>query len=381
MKLLKRTLFLASAIGTLMVACGDATPPSGGLFGSSDAGCAGLTKCCAVITDAASKTMCTTAANQYSQVNDGDTKCQPLLDMYTVIAMPQGCPAPVPGTGGAAGASSAGAGGTSSGTGCIGLTACCASIVDANLRLGCMNLEKMNSMQTSAAAADAACSASLATYKSGGICGATGVGGSGPGVGGSGPGVGGSGGSGPGVGGAGPGVGGSDPGVGGSGPGPGAGGTGPGPGAGGSGTSGSTSFGQGGTGTAGTSSFGQGGTGTAGKGGSTAGTGGKSGASGSGTGGSGPTACTTGACQGNPCVVSTLPFTSSCSSCVAAVCAADTYCCGGMTGGHWDQTCVNEVAMYCTNICHCLPRRGGRSNRLRREIARRSGGRCLRLRA
>jgi hypothetical protein len=45
-------------------------------------------------------------------------------------------------------------------------------------------------------------------------------------------------------------------------------------------------------------------------------------------------------------------YVSGCSPCVTAVCAADPYCCGDMSG-HWDTQCVSEVAMYCANICHC----------------------------
>ena len=55
----------------------------------------------------------------------------------------------------------------------------------------------------------------------------------------------------------------------------------------------------------------------------------------------------TGSCRHDVCTAGTkLP--SSCDSCVAQICAADSYCCGTK----WDATCVREVGSVCGQSCN-----------------------------
>ncbi|KAJ3078810.1 hypothetical protein HDU99_000371 [Rhizoclosmatium hyalinum] len=52
-------------------------------------------------------------------------------------------------------------------------------------------------------------------------------------------------------------------------------------------------------------------------------------------------------CPHSVCVAGSVPLSSSCSACAKAVCDADSYCCTTA----WDQTCVDEVASYCSSSC------------------------------
>ena len=55
-----------------------------------------------------------------------------------------------------------------------------------------------------------------------------------------------------------------------------------------------------------------------------------------------PAAPYAGVCSHGPCAVG-VKLASSCDSCVASVCAQDSYCCRTK----WDQQCINEVGTYC----------------------------------